>query len=122
MAISIGDDCLINENHYIDIHGKITIGDGTWLAGRASQFFTHGLGVGDRDISIGSNCFIGSAVRFAPGSGVGDRNIVGIGSVVLSRIDGDGMLISGFPAKAVRSISADLASGKYRFSKFDWAT
>lgn len=119
-TITFGENCLVNEGHYVDIHGDIRIGDGTWLAGRASQFFTHGVGVENRDISIGAGCFVGSAVRFAPGSGIGSRNIVGIGSVVLKRIEGDEMLISGFPAATVRSISTELARGKYQFSKLDW--
>ena len=58
--------------------------------------------------------------RFAPGSGVGDRNIVGIGSVVLGRIAADESLVSGFPAAPVRSIAAELAAGRYRFCKGDW--
>jgi acetyltransferase-like isoleucine patch superfamily enzyme len=118
--IEFGEDCLVNDGHYLDAHGRITIGDGTWIAGRASQFFTHGVGVLDRDIAIGKDCFIGSAARFAPGSGIGDRNLVGIGSVVVGRIAADGSLISGFPAQAIRSIAGDLACGRYHFSKGDW--
>lgn len=118
--IAFGDDCLVNDGHFFDGHGRISIGDGTWIAGRASQFFTHGVGVRDRDIAIGRGCFIGSAARFAPGSGVGDRNLVGIGSVVVGRIGGDEVMISGFPAQAVRSIAADRAAGRFRFSRGDW--
>jgi acetyltransferase-like isoleucine patch superfamily enzyme len=119
-SIEFGEDCLVNDAHYLDAHGRITIGDGTWIAGRASQFFTHGVSVRDRDIAIGGGCFIGSGVRFAPGASVGHRNIVGIGSVVVGRIVADESLISGFPAAPVRSIAAELAAGSYRFSKGDW--
>jgi acetyltransferase-like isoleucine patch superfamily enzyme len=119
-SIEFGDDCLVNDAHYLDGHGRLVIGDGTWVAGRGSQFFTHGVSVRDRDISIGRRCFIGSAARFAPGSGVGDGTIVGIGSVVVSRIAGDEILFSGFPAQPIRSIAADLAENRYRFSKADW--
>ncbi len=118
--LSFGDACLVNDGHYLDVHGTIRIGDGSWLAGRASQFYTHGVSVTDRDITIGAGCFVGSAVRFAPGSGVGDRNIVGLGSVVLGRIVAEESLISGFPAAVVRSIAGDLASGRFAFSRDDW--
>ncbi len=118
--LRFGDGCLVNERHYLDVHGTIRVGDGSWLAGRASQFYTHGVSVTDRDITIGAGCFVGSAVRFAPGSGIGDRNIVGLGSVVLGRIDAEQSLISGFPATAVRSIAADLAAGRFAFSRDDW--
>ncbi|WP_171208081.1 MULTISPECIES: DapH/DapD/GlmU-related protein [unclassified Ruegeria] len=119
-SIAFGKDCLVNESHYIDVHGQILVGDGTWLAGRASQFYTHGIGTMDRNISIGNRCFIGSAVRFAPGTRVGNRNIIGIGSVLLNEIDEDEKLISGSPARVIRSIKADLENGRYRFSKSDW--
>lgn len=119
-TLDFGADCVVNDWHYLDVHGTIRIGDGSWIAGRASQFYTHGVSVTDRDITIGAGCFVGSAVRFAPGSGIGDRNIVGIGSVVLGRIEADESLISGFPAAPVRSIADGLASGRYAFTRDDW--
>ena len=118
--IEFGDDCLVNDRHYLDGHGRISVGDGSWLAGRDSQLYTHGIGVADRDIAIGRGCFVGSAARFAPGSGVGDRSIVGIGSVVLERIEAEAALIAGYPARAVRDLSVAQAAGRYRFSKEDW--
>jgi acetyltransferase-like isoleucine patch superfamily enzyme len=118
--IAFGDDCLVNDRHYLDGHGRITVGDGSWIAGRDSQLYTHGIGVDDRDIAIGRGCFIGSAARFAPGSGVGDRIVVGIGSVVVERIEAEAALVAGFPARAVRDISAAIAAGRYRFSREDW--
>jgi len=119
--IEFGADCLVNDGHYLDGHGRITVGDGTWLAGRDSQFFTHGASARDRDIAIGAGCFVGSAVRFAPGSGVGDACVVGIGSVVVGRIDGDEALVSGFPARVVRGIAEERAAGRFVFSRADWA-
>ena len=79
------------------------MGQGSWIAGRDSQFWTHGVNVTDRNIRIGRNSYIGSAVRFAPGSGVGDNIIVGIGSVVTKVIDASNALISGFPAQVVKA-------------------
>lgn len=120
-AIAFGADCLVNDGHYLDAHGSITVGDGTWLAGRDSQFFTHGASARDRDIAIGAGCFVGSAVRFAPGSAVGDGCVVGIASVVVGRIDAKEALVSGFPARVVRGIAEERAAGKFAFSKADWA-
>ena len=118
--IEFGADCLVNDRHYLDGHGCITVGDGSWIAGRDSQLYTHGVGVEDRDIAIGRGCFVGSAARFAPGSGIGDRIVVGMGSVVLDRIAAEAALVAGFPARAVRDISGALAAGRYRFSREDW--
>lgn len=118
--LRIGQKALILNDHFFDIYGLLSIGDGTWIAGYGSQFWTHGLSVTDRDIVIGAENYLGSAVRFAPGTSIGDRNILALGSVVLSKVEADDSLISGFPAKAIRSIAEDRAAGKYRFSFEDW--
>jgi len=118
--LHIGRKALILHDHVFDIYGLVSIGDGTWIAGYGSQFWTHGLSVMDRDIVIGQDNYIGSAVRFSPGTSIGDRNVVSISSVVVSKIDANDSLISGFPAKPIRSIVEDRAAGKYRFSFEDW--
>ncbi|MRX10986.1 hypothetical protein GJ697_24490 [Pseudoduganella sp. FT25W] len=97
-----GRDSLINESHLFDVLGEIRIGDGSWVAGFASQFLTHGAGTMNRDIAIGDQCFLGSAVRFAPGAGVGNRVVVGMGSVVTKRIEQDGAVVGGVPAKIIK--------------------
>lgn len=101
-SFETGPGCLINESHLFDILGRISIGEGSWIAGFASQFLTHGAGVMDRDISIGRNCFLGSALRFAPGSSVADNVIVGMGAVVTKKIPDNNVIIGGLPAKIIR--------------------
>jgi acetyltransferase-like isoleucine patch superfamily enzyme len=118
--LQIGQKALVLNDHFFDVYGLLSIGDGSWIAGYGSQFWTHGLSVTDRDIVIGSENYLGSAVRFSPGTSIGDRNILALGSVVLSKIEASDSLISGFPAKAIRSIADDRAAGKYRFSFEDW--
>jgi acetyltransferase-like isoleucine patch superfamily enzyme len=102
-----GRDSLINESHLFDVLGQIRIGDGTWVAGFGSQFLTHGAGTMNRDIAIGAQCFIGSAVRFAPGSGVGNRVVVGMGAVVTKRIEQDDVVVGGLPAKIIKNRSEE---------------
>jgi acetyltransferase-like isoleucine patch superfamily enzyme len=97
-----GRDSLINEGHLFDVLGRITLGNGSWIAGFASQFLTHGAGTMDRDIVIGDDCFLGSAVRFAPGSGIGSRVIVGMGAVVTKRLAPDNVVVGGVPAKVLK--------------------
>ena len=116
----LGKNSLVLDEHFFDVYGIISLGEGSWIAGHGSQFWTHGLSVSDRDIHIGSGNYIGSAVRFAPGSGLGNDNIVGLGSVVSSKIDCDNHIVAGFPAKPIRSVEQDKANGKYRFSFEDW--
>ena len=99
----IGNRALITFGHYIDTIGGFEIKEKSWIAGRDSQFWTHGAGVADRSVMIGSDCYIGSAVRFAPGSGVGSRCLVGMCSVVTKRFEEDRLFIGGFPARIIRS-------------------
>jgi len=119
--LDFGINTLVLDEHFFDVYGKITLGDGSWVAGHGSEFWTHGLSAMDRDIHIGEKNYIGSAVRFAPGTSVGSRNIVALGAVVMSKLTCDASLISGVPAKPFRSIEEDLKNGKYRFSFDDWA-
>lgn len=100
--LEIGPDVLITEGHFFDLAGAITIGPGTWIAGRGSQFWTHGAGVTDRDIHIGPGCYVGSAVRFAPGAAVGRGVLVALGSVVTGKIEADDALVAGQPARVCR--------------------
>lgn len=76
--LEMGNRTLVLNSHFFDIYGRIEIGNDSWIAGNGSQFWTHGLSVVDRDIIIGEKNYIGSAVRFAPGTSIGSRNIVAL--------------------------------------------
>lgn len=119
-VLELGDRTLVLNSHFFDVYGRLAIGNDSWIAGNGSQFWTHGLSVTDRDITIGEKNYIGSAVRFAPGTSIGSRNIVALGSVVLGRLDASDSLISGAPATPIRSIAQDVQGGRYRFSFEDW--
>lgn len=119
-VLELGDRSLVLNSHFFDIYGRVEIGNDSWIAGNGSQFWTHGLSVMDRDIIIGEKNYIGSGVRFAPGTAIAHRNIIALGSVILGKLDACDTLISGFPAKAIRSIAEDVQGGRYRFSFEDW--
>ena len=100
--LEIGENTLITSQHYIDVAGAFTLEKGSWIAGMGSQFWTHGAGIIDRNIKIGEDCYIGSAVRFAPGSSVGDNVLVAMGSVVTKKFELDNALLGGVPAVVVK--------------------
>tara|TARA_Y100001963_G_C6745290_1_gene431254 strand:+ start:138 stop:431 length:294 start_codon:yes stop_codon:yes gene_type:complete len=94
--------------HYFDVYSNITIGDNTWIAGRNSQFWTHGstktklkknlsINVGN-NVCIASNCSIGPSVR------INDLNLIGLGSVVLNSVESNKNIVSGNPAKIIKII------------------
>jgi acetyltransferase-like isoleucine patch superfamily enzyme len=106
-TLDIGADALITSNHHFDVAGTFSLGDRSWIAGIGSQFWTHGVGVRERNIEIGSDCYLGSAVRFAPGSIIGNNVLVAMGSVVSGELPADNALVGGVPAKVLRE-------------KYDW--
>lgn len=106
-SFSIGDNSRIINNHYFDLWNPIEIGDNSWVAGKSSQFWTHGslhTKIGDKDLSIhiGSNVYIGSNCSFAPGTQIGAINLVGLGSVITKVFNEEKMVIAGNPAQIVK--------------------
>lgn len=101
-SLKIGENTLITSGHYFDVAGSFILGEGSWIAGLGSQFWTHGAGVTDRDIQIGRDCYVGSAVRFAPGSAIGEHVIVAMGSVVTKKFDVSKAMIGGVPATVLK--------------------
>lgn len=97
--LEIGQNVTITNKHYFDIAGLIKISDNSWVAGYGSQFWTHGANVVDKDIIIESNCYLGSAVCFAPGAKLSNNTMLGLGSVVTKKFEQENVLIVGSPAK-----------------------
>lgn len=98
----LGRSVLITDEHFFDTIGGVEIGEASWIAGRGSQFWTHGAGEAGA-IRIGGGCYVGSAVRFAPGASVADHSLVGIGSVVIKAFETPYVFIAGVPARVIRA-------------------
>ena len=97
--------------HYIEASGDVSIGANSIIAGRSSQFFTHGIRPDKLDdvspIVIGDWCYVGSAARFLPGSGLADHCFLGMGAVVTRRFENGYMLLGGCPAKEIKPLPED---------------
>lgn len=99
----LGDKVMVTTDHFFDATGGIRVGEGSWVAGHGSQFWTHGLGVTDRSVAIGRYTYVGSAVRFAPGARVGELCVVALGAVLTADLsERHQALIAGVPAAVVR--------------------
>lgn len=101
-SCSFGDRCLVTSRHYFDATGGFELGTGSWVAGFASQFLSHGAGAVDRGVIMGADSYVGSACRFVPGSSVGDRVLVAMGAVVTTKIPESDALVAGHPAEVKR--------------------
>ncbi len=104
---SIGENSRIINNHFFDLYNNISLGNNTWVAGRDSQFWTHGsihtkTGAKDLSIKIENNVYIGSASRFAPGTKLSSNNLIGLGSVVSGDFKATNTIIMGNPAKVMK--------------------
>lgn len=76
----------------------ITIGDGSIIGG---WLLTHGPLDGGKQVTIGSNVYIGWNAIVLPGVTIGNNCIVGAGSVVTKDVPDD-MIVAGNPARILR--------------------
>ncbi|CAM4153303.1 Acetyltransferase [Gillisia hiemivivida] len=99
-SFSIGENSRIINDHFIDLWNNITIGNNIWIAGRGSQFWTHGSihtkkGTKDLGINIKVNVYISSNTSIAPGVTIENDNLIGLGSVVSKSILTKGNIVAG---------------------------
>ncbi|MDR3686201.1 MAG: acyltransferase [Coriobacteriia bacterium] len=106
----IGDGCRLLIDYLGSEPYLVEIGDET-LVSSGVQFFTHDGGIwafGDskpevnrfKPVRIGSRCFIGAESILLPGTDIGDRTIIGAGSVVTGKIPA-GVVAAGVPARVI---------------------
>lgn len=89
----------------------ITLGKGTYIAPNTG-FITRNHDPNNLDIHldaipivIGENCWVGMNAVILPGVNLGDRTIVGAGSVVTKSFPNGNVVIAGSPAKIIRTSS-----------------
>lgn len=102
----LGAGSIITTGHKIDFTDRVEIGRRTIIGGRNSSFWTHNR-QRTRPIEIGEFAYIGSEIRIAPGGALPSRCIVGIGSVITSKLTEDEYLIAGVPAKLVKRLNEE---------------
>lgn len=110
-GIILGENVFINMNCTFLDGGYITIGEHT-LIGPNVQIYTphHPIDADERrtlsetayPVTIGKDCWIGGGAVICPGVTIGDRVIVGAGSVVTKNIPSD-VVIAGSPAKVIKN-------------------
>lgn len=103
---TLGDGAVVTAGHKIDFTDRVSIGRRTILGGRNSSLWTHNR-QRTRPVEIGELTYVGSEIRVAPGGVIPSRCIVGIGSVVTGRLEGEYLLIAGVPAKPVKPLSEE---------------
>ncbi|MFT4550100.1 MAG: maltose O-acetyltransferase [Verrucomicrobiales bacterium] len=110
--IDLGENVYFNFNCVILDVMKVSIGDNS-LFGPAVQIYTatHPIDAAERrsgfefarPISIGSDVWIGGGAILCPGVTIGDRAVIGAGSVVTHDIQAE-TVVAGNPAKIIRHL------------------
>lgn len=110
--IKFGKNVFINVNSYFMDGAEITLGDNVFV-GPSCGFYTasHPLDAEDRrkglekasPITVGDDVWIGADVSVMPGVTIGDRCVIGAGSVVTKDLPSDSLAM-GVPCHVVREI------------------
>jgi acetyltransferase-like isoleucine patch superfamily enzyme len=103
--LTLSDGAYVVSGHRLDFTDRITLGKNVIVAGRNSSLWTHNR-QSTAPIEIGDFCYLGSEVRIAPGSALGDKSILGMGAVLAGKSDG-GQVLGGVPAKPIRAVNEE---------------
>jgi acetyltransferase-like isoleucine patch superfamily enzyme len=102
----LGDGSIVVASHKIDFTDRVEFGKRVILGGRNSSLWTHNRQM-TKPITIGDYAYVGSEIRVAPGGEIPPRSVVGIGSVITKKLEGENNLIAGVPAKVVNSLGEE---------------
>lgn len=111
--LSVGADCVFNENVNIDITGNVSIGNRVLLA-EGVLIYTHSHKRPNRpkehteatNLIIGDDVFIGArSIVLSTCHYIGSNSIIGAGAVV-SRDIPDNSVAVGVPAKIIRTLAS----------------
>lgn len=111
--LQIGDDFFIGTHCYINGCAGLTIGDRVTIAHGVMIFTDSGPNTSPwlqkhypitaDPISIGSDVWIGAGAMILPGVTIGDKCVIGAGSVVREDVAG-GTVVAGNPARAIKDL------------------
>ena len=102
----LGDGSIVTTSHKIDFTDRVELGKRVILGGRSSSLWTHNRQM-TKPIIIGDYSYVGSEIRIAPGGEIPPKCVVGIGSVITKKFEGEFKLIAGVPAKICKELDED---------------
>lgn len=102
----MGDGSMMGASHKVDFTDRVEFGNRVILGGRNSSIWTHNRQK-TLPVKVGSNTYLGSEIRIAPGVEIAPNCIVGMGSVVTGELAEEYQLIGGVPAKAIKALDEE---------------
>lgn len=117
-SIQIGKNFRVTSDLTIQCGGNINIGDDVLMARNVFIIdYNHGIDPNSTNylnnelqvesINIGNGVWIGNNVTILPGTCIGNKCIIGAGSVIKSKIE-DYCMVAGNPAKVIKKYNYDL--------------
>lgn len=70
-------------------------------------------------VHIGENCWIGASVSILPGVSIGNRSVIGAGSIVTKDIP-EHVVAAGNPCRIIREIGEHDSEYYFRDKRIDW--
>lgn len=98
-------------NYFQNFNSKIYIGKGTYIAPNVGiitsnhDLYNLDKHTDGKDVILGNKCWIGMNAVILPGVKLGDKTIVGAGSVVTKSFPDGNIVIAGNPANIVKQLS-----------------
>lgn len=114
--LSIGRDCKINDQVYINARSGVTIGDDVTLSYGSKIISTgydveHWVATGKKvhientPVKIGNHCWVCADAKILPGVNIsGEYVVVAAGAVVTKDITEDRVVVAGSPAKIIKKL------------------
>jgi acetyltransferase-like isoleucine patch superfamily enzyme len=113
-ALIMEEHSAITRKHIVDCSNTVHVGRFALIAGYHSQILTHSpdfeLGIQRTEpISIGEFVFVGTNAIILPGANLAARCFLSAGSVLIRPWEEEYSLLSGNPARNVRSLNPEIA-------------
>ncbi len=115
--LSIGNDCRINSDVYINARSGVTIGDDVTLS-HGAKIISTGYDIerwinsgkkfhtADTPVYIGNHCWVGANAVILPGVKItGEYVVIGAGAVVTKDITESKVAVAGVPAKVIKKFN-----------------
>ena len=126
---AFGHDCMMSPDNVFTDPYLTVIGDrvrmaGAWVSGHDGSVNMLNTVAGTRldavgPVVIGNDVFVGVGAKILPNTHIGDRVIVGAGSVVSGTIPGNSV-VAGSPARRIRSVDDHLDRIIARNATYPW--
>lgn len=102
-AFRLGPGAIVTAGHKIDFTDRVDIGRRAIIGGRGSSLWTHNRQQ-TGPLTVGDQAYLGSDCRVAPGASVPARAVVGMGAVVVGRLQQTEWLYGGVPARPLKAL------------------